>query len=140
MLEAHLVDCLAGAHKGLVARHVVRRDLGHLAPHRLGVTAVVEYRAVVKAHAVERCHRAQVHIVTQLAATQLPQLLEQKRRGDDRGPGVEGEAILPVDIGPPARGVELLQHGDAVASGTQPHGSGQATEAAADHHGMGPCI
>ena len=52
------------------------------------------------------------------------------------GPGVEGEAVLAIDVGAAAGRVELLQHGDPVAPRAEPDRGGQAAEAAADDHRM----
>ena len=93
-------------------------------------------RAVLKADPVERRHRHQRHVVGQLASAQLPQFLEQERRGDDGRAGVEGEAVLPVDVGAAAGRIELFQHGDAIALGAEPDRRRQSAEAAADHHRM----
>ena len=65
-------------------------------------------------------------------AAEPPQLLEQERRGDDGRAGVEGEAVLAVDVGAAAGRVELFQHGDAIAAGAEPDRRRQAAEAAAD--------
>jgi hypothetical protein len=54
------------------------------------------------------------------------------RGGDDRGPGVEGEASLAVDVGPATGLIAGLEQGGVVAGGLQADGGGQAAEAAAD--------
>jgi hypothetical protein len=139
-LEADPEDGLARPHEALVARHVGRGEPGHLRPHGGGVAGVVESLAVVETDAVERRDRPQLDIVGEPAAAQPPELLEQERGRDDGRPRVEGEAVLPVNVSPAARRVEPLQDGHPVAARTQPHGRGQAAEAAADHDGMGRAL
>ena len=138
LLEADLVDRLAGGEEALVAGHVARREAGDLGAHRRGIAAVVEARAIVEADAIERRNRSQVDVVGEASAAQAPQLLEQEGRGDHRRPGIEGEAILAVHIGPAARRIELLEHADPVTPRPQPHRRGQPAEAAADDDGMRP--
>ena len=54
------------------------------------------------------------------------------RRRDDRGPGVEREALVLVDVGAPAGPVARLEEHGLGARGLQADGGGQAAEAAAD--------
>jgi hypothetical protein len=124
---------------------VVPIDIGrvesrHLIPHAGGVAAVVEVRAVVEPNPVERVHGLERHVVAHLLTTQRPQFLQQVRGGDDGGAGIEGEAVLLPYVGAAANFVQLLQDRHAVALGTQAHGRGQATKAAADHDGMGSVV
>ena len=90
--------------------------------------------AVVEADLIEGRQRPQFDVVRHPPPAERPQFLEQKRRGDDRRAGVEGEAVLPNDVGAPAGGVELLEHRDAVAARAEPHRRRQPAESAADHH------
>ena len=131
---------LAGLHEALVAGHVARREARHLGAHGRRIAGVVEDLAAIEADPIERRHRAQVDIVGQRPAAQRPQLLEQERRGDDGRSGVEREAVLAKHVGPPAGGIELLQHGDAIAARTQTNRRRQPAEAAADHDGMGSLV
>jgi hypothetical protein len=138
LLEADFEDRLAGGHEPLVARHVRGAEARHLGPHRGRVARVLEHLAVVEPDPVERRDRPQLDVVGESAATQLPELLEEERGGDDGRPGVEGEAVLPVDVGPPAGGVELLQDRHPVAAGAQPHSRREPAEAASDDDGVRP--
>ena len=140
LLEADPIDGLAGGQEALVAGHIRRRQPSHLGPHGLGVAAVVEQRAIVKAHPVEGRDRPQVHIVGQALAAQGPQFFKQEGRGDHRGAGIKSEAVLAMHPGPAARLGQLLQHRHPVAPGAQTHRSGQAAKAAADDHRMRPAI
>ena len=95
----------------------------------------MESRAVGEADAVEGVHRPQVDVVAHLATAQRPQLLEQERRRDDGRAGVEREAVLSMDGGAAARGVELLEHRHPIAASAETNGRGQPAEAATDHNG-----
>ena len=63
----------------------------------------------------DRTGRTQVDVVSEAAAAQLPQLLEEEGSGDDRRASVEGEAVLAIHVGTPSRLVAALQHGHAVS-------------------------
>jgi hypothetical protein len=90
----------------------------------------------VKPDAVKWRDRLQGDVVSQFPAAEPPQLLQQERRGEHCRPGVEGEAVLPEDVGPPARRIEFFQHRDAVAARAQTHGRGETAEAGADDNRM----
>ncbi len=81
------------------------------------VAGRVEMAAVEEAQAIERVHRHQLHVVGQVAAAGLPELLEDEGRGDDGGAGVEAEAILMDLAGAAADPFQPFQHGDAPALG-----------------------
>src|SRR6476469_243468 len=98
-LETDLEYLLARLHVSVVTIDIAWRKPRDLAAHRVSVAGIIEMRTVLKADAIKRQHRHQRHVVGHFSSTQLPQLLEQKRRGDDRWPCIESEAILPVDVG-----------------------------------------
>ena len=139
-LEADPASLFAEAHEPLVPRHVAGAEPRHLGAHRRRVGRAVEGGAVREAQPVEGRQGHQLDVVREAPAAERPKLLEQEGRGDDGGAGVEGEAVLPVDARPPARRMEPLQHRHPVAARAEPHRRGEAAEAAADHHGMGPPI
>ena len=97
-------------------------------PHRRFVAAHREDVAVVEANFVEGIDRPQVDVVFHATAAERPQFLEQERRGDDGRPGVEGEAVLTMDVGSAPGSVELFENGDAVASGAQSDSRSEAAE------------
>ena len=132
LLEAQAVAQLGLGDEALVAGQVAGFDAGDLGAHRGRIAAVVEVGTVVETDAVERVERLQRHVLAHAPAAQGPQLFEHEGRGDDGGAGVEGVAVLAVHARPAAEGVELLQHRDAPALARQPHGRGEAAEAAAD--------
>ncbi len=140
LLEPDAENGFALAHVALVAGYVGRREARDLGQHRRAIAAVVEGLAVVETDPVEGRDGAQVHVVGELAAAELPEILEEERRGDDGRARVEGEAVLPVDIGAAAGRIELFQDGDAIAARAKPDGCRETAEAAADHDGMGPAI
>src|SRR5687768_10816400 len=61
------------------------------------VACVVEGGTVVEEDTVERIDRDEVEVVARIAADEREELIEQIRRRDDRGAGVEGEAIAAED-------------------------------------------
>jgi hypothetical protein len=137
LFEAHPEYRLAGAHIPLVTRYVGGCEAGDFSTHGGPVTAVIEGFATVEADAVERGHRTQGDVVSQLTLAQGPEFFQQERRRDDGGTGIEGEAVLAVDPGPATGAVQFLQHRDPVATCAQSNGGGEPAEAAADDHGMG---
>jgi hypothetical protein len=104
-----------------------------LAIHIGGVARVVEDLAVFEADPVERRDGPEVDVVGELAARERPKILEELRCGDDGGAPVEGEAVLPVDVGAPPGCVELLHDRDAVAARPEPYGGRETPKAAPDH-------
>ena len=138
--EGDAIDRLAIPHEAFEARQVLGRDARDLRAGGIKIGAAGHHRAVVEADAVEGVHRPQLHVVRHAAAAQRPQLLEQIGRGDDGGAGIEGEAILPEDIGAAAGGVELLHDRHPPAARAEPHRGGETAEAGADHNGMGTRI
>ena len=136
LFESDLEDLLAGLHVAVVAADIAGRKSCDLRAHGGRIAGVIEVRAVLKADPVERRHRHQRHVVGQFASAQLPQFLEQERRGDDGRTGIEGEAVLPVDVSAAAGRIEFFQHGDAIAFRAEPNRRRQSAEAAADHHRM----
>jgi hypothetical protein len=136
LLEADAKDLLALRDEALVPGHVAGLEFADLAAHFGGVAGVIKLLTVGKPDPVERRHRPHVDGVRHALAAQRPQLLEEERRGDHGGPGVEGEPVLLVHVSSPAGGIELVQHGHAVAAGAEAHRRGEPAKAAADHDGM----
>ena len=131
---AERIGQFTGFQELLVAGHVARRQARHLAEHVLRVTVVIEGFTVVEAQPEKRLHGTQVHVVAEASAAEIPQLLEEKRRGHDRRPGVEGVTVLPEYVGAPAGGIEFLDDGHPEAAGSEADGGGEATEARTDHY------
>jgi hypothetical protein len=83
------------------------------------VARVVEHLSVVEADPIERGDRAEVDVVREALAAELPELLEELRGGDDGRARVEDEAVALADVGATAGSVELLEDGDAVSARAQ---------------------
>ncbi len=133
LLIAFAEDVLAIVEEALVPGDVLRvlgLDLGE---QRLVVVRIVEDIAVLPHQPVEGRDGEQLDIIGQLAARQRPQLLEARRVGDDRRPGVEGEAGVLEDVGAAAGLVALLDQRRLDACRLQADGERQAAEPAADH-------
>src|SRR5262245_15879867 len=92
----------------------------------------------MKANLIKRIERAEVDLAPEVAPGQLPQFLEQERRGDDRRARIEREPVLVEDVGATARTIEALEHGDAITARAQAHRGGKSAEAAADDDRMRP--
>ncbi len=116
-----------------VARHVGRRLQADLAVEFGLVVRIVETVAVFPAQPVERADRQHRRIVFQPAARQREQFLQRGRVGDDRRPGVEGEALVMVDVGAAAGLVALFQDERIDACRLQAYCQRQAPESTADH-------
>ncbi len=140
LLEADAVDGFAVSHEAFEARNIPRIEARNFRPHRRFVSAHREDVAVVEANLVKGIDGAQVHIVCHAAAAERPQFFEQKGRCDNRGSGVEGEAILSMDGGSAPRSVELFENRDLVAPRAQSNGRGEAAESAPDHDRSGTGI
>jgi hypothetical protein len=134
LLESDGEDLLRLAHEPSVAVDVAGGEARHFGVHALGIAGVVEHAAVGKTDAVERVDRHQLEVLLHLASGEREQLLEQKRRGDDGGPAVEREPGVAIDVGAPAGGVALVDHGDGKSARLQANGRGQPAEAGADDH------
>jgi hypothetical protein len=106
---------LAGFQERFVPRDITGRHASDLRPHRIQIAGILEDLAIVEADAIVGRHRPQFDIIGQPPAAELPKLLQQEGCRDDGRAGVEGEAILPVHIGPAARRIQLFQHGDPIA-------------------------
>src|SRR5262249_24869075 len=132
-LEAHPEDGLAHRQEALIALDVARRELAHLAAHRLWVAGVVEDRPVMKADTIEGPDRTEVDLVGEAAAREAKELLEREGRGDHRGPGVIRVALLAVNERPPARRVLALDHLHPIAAHQEAHRRREPPKAAADH-------
>jgi hypothetical protein len=80
--------------------------------------------------------RAEGRRVAHPLAADRPQVLEELRRRDDRGPRVEDEAVLAKDPGATAGLVMALEDRDVPPANGQPDGGGEAAEAASDDDGV----
>jgi hypothetical protein len=65
-------------------------------------------------------------------ASQGEELFEAAGCGDDRRTGIEGEALILVDVGPSARLVALLEQDRGESGCLQADREGESAEAAAD--------
>ncbi len=108
----------------------------YLGTHCVGIAAVVEHLSVIKTNTVKRRYRLQLDVIGETTAAQPPELFEEKRRGNDGRTCVEGEAVLPMDVGTTAGRIELFNYGDAVASRAKANGSGQTAKSAPYDHGV----
>ena len=90
-------------------------------------------RAVIEADSIEGRHRPQVDVLRDVATAQLPELFEEEWGGDDGRPGIEGEAVTAMHVGPPAGRVELLEDGDVVAACPEADRRSETAETGADH-------
>src|SRR5438105_5335288 len=115
-----------------VAIHIGWREPPDLLDHRGLVAVAAKHGAVVEPHVVERVEGHQSDVVRRPASAEREQLVDQPGRRDDRGPGVEPEAILLEHVRPAARLVAPLDHRDLVSGGLQPDGGAQAAEARTD--------
>ncbi len=115
-----------------VARDVGRALARDLRVGALGIVGVVEAVTALPAQTIKRIHGQQLDVITDLPTGQREQRLEAVRRSDDGGPGVESEALVPVDVGAAARKIPLLDQQRRNARRLQANGQGQPPEAAAD--------
>ena len=93
---------------------------------------ITEDRAVFEADVVERGHGDERDVVAGAATRQFKQFVDELRCGDDRGAGVEGEAVLHKDRRAPTGLVSLLGDRDVVSLRAQADRRGQPAEAATD--------
>ena len=73
-----------------------------------------------------------VNVVAQLLACQRVQFLEAVRCGDDGRAGIEGEAVVLIDVAAAAGLVACLEEDGGNAGRLQTDGQGEAAEAGAD--------
>ena len=71
-------------------------------------------------------------VVLDVAPGSGKELVEHEGGGDDGGSGVEGEAVLFVDVGASAEFVAGFEEFDLVAAGLQADGGAETAKAAAD--------
>jgi hypothetical protein len=121
------------AHEALIAFDIAWRDPRDLTLHRGIVGHTIKMSAIVENDSIELIESAQIHIVGKLPSAQVPQLFEQEWGRNDRGAGVESEAVLPEDVRPPPRLIEALQHSDAIASRSEADRRSKSAKAAADN-------
>ncbi len=81
-----------------VAVDVAPVPASDLSVHALEVPRIVELVTVLPAQPVHRVDRKQLDVVANLTAGQCKQLLEAIGGRDDRGPGVEREALVVPDV------------------------------------------
>ena len=102
-----------------VARHILGVEAPDLLDHRGLVAGVIEHTPIVKNDAVKRRHRHDRHIILRPPPRQREELVDEERRGDDRGARVVGEAAVLEDVGAAARLVAHLQHRRLIAARAQ---------------------
>ncbi len=136
LLIAHAIDGGAFLQDLRIAIRLARREGRDALAHRRLVAAPIEMRAIREGDAIERIERLQRDMVRQPLAAERPKLLQQIRRGDERGAAIEGETILLQHGGATPGGVEPVHHCHAIAPRAQADRGGQATDARADHDRM----
>jgi hypothetical protein len=108
--------------------------------HGIGVARVIEHVTVVETDPIEGVHRTEIDVVREALATELPELLEEKRRRDDGRACIEDEALVAEDAGAPSGLVETIDDSDAITATEQTNGGGEPTEAGADHDHPGRAL
>lgn len=71
-------------------------------------------------------------VVLDVATCSGEEFVEHEGGGDDGRTGVEGEAVLLVDVGATAELIAGFEEFDLVAASLEPDGGGEATEATSD--------
>ena len=132
-LEGDLVDVGADLQVAVVAFDVVRCDPRDFLAHRVVIARVSEVRAVVEIDAVVRVGRPQLDVVRHALAAERPQFLEHVGRRDDRRARVERESVLVIRIGTATRGIEPIDHGDAIALGAKANGCRESAHPGPDN-------
>ena len=74
------------------------------------VVDVVETVAIFPAQPIEGADREQLDVIGHALAGAGEEFFQRRRIGDDRRPGIEGEALVVIDVGAAARLVALFQH------------------------------
>jgi len=137
LLEADLEDLFAFFQEAPVPVHVLRREAADFLHHFVGVARVVEGGPVVEADAVEGVDGHELHVVLQVAPAEGPELLEQKRRGNDGGPGVERKAVLLEDARPAAGLIEAVEKRHPKATRPQSDGGREPAHSGPNDDGVG---
>ena len=139
-LEADFVDCFAQRDEFFITLGIGRCQAQYFGPHGIGITRAIELRTIVEMDSIEGRDRMEQNIIRQPPAGKRPEFLQQKRRGDDRRPGIEGETVLSENRGTAAGLRQMFEHGDPVAARAQADRSRKPAKAAADDHRMRPRI
>ena len=141
--HARVKDLLGRGHEALIAIFVLGVPTVDLAQDEVMIAVVTEVIALIVKETVEgiACH--QLEIVFSLFTGYFPDLIEEKRRGNDCGPAVELEAIDLVGVGSATQFVSFLEKLDLVTVGCQSRSRTQSTEPTADDdnslfHDRGP--
>jgi hypothetical protein len=124
-------------HELPIAGHVLGREFLDLGDNLFLVPGVIEGPSIVENDPVIGRHRNDADIIFRPASRQREKLIDEKRRGDDRRPGVIGEPAIMEDRGAAARLVAHLEDRRVVAARLQPDRRRQAPEAGADDQGAG---
>ena len=127
------IDFPALHHESVVSRKIRGTEPFHFRAHLRRVSAVVKHRAISEADLVGRIKLHELDVIGQAPPTQGPQLLEKKGGGDNRGAGIENEAILLKHVGPPAGGVEGLQDRNLIALRPKAYRRSETPETATDY-------
>ena len=98
------------------------------------IVDVIEAVTVLPAQPVEGADRQQFDVVGHALAGAAEEFFQRRRISDHRRPGVEGEALVVIDVGAATRLVALLQQGGLDAGTLQTDGQRQPAEAGADYH------
>ena len=134
--EAFLEDEFSLANHLLVAFDVIFRsrggELGDFAEGFRFVGVVGEAATVVELDVVEGVDGDDFDVVFDVATGSGEEFIEHEGGGDDGGAGVEGEAILLVDVGATAELIAGFEELDLVAAGLEADGDAEAAETAAD--------
>ena len=112
----------------------VRRVLGaNLIEKPRLVAAVIEGIAVFPKQAIERVHIQELDIVLKLASAEVEEFLQRGRIGDHSRPRIEGEPVLLIDIGAPAKAVAFFKQDGLNPRRLQPNSEREPAEARTDY-------
>ena len=97
------------------------------------ISHVIETVAIAPDQTVHRCDFDEADVILQASVRQFEQICERVWSGDDGRPGVEGEAVIVVNVGPSSRKIPRFVEDRLNASALEPDGRTKASKAAADH-------
>ena len=121
--------------EGLEACGIARVVQRHRRLHALDVRGVVEPGAVVKPDPVEGIERHQGDVVAQAPPGRREHVLENRRRRDQAGAGVEHVSVPAQLARPPSELRAPFDQGGGHAGGLEADGRGQTSEATSDYDG-----
>src|SRR5579871_892624 len=131
-----LEDRFGCGDKLLVASLILGIPAFNLVENKCLVTVVIKATSVVIEDAVKGVARDELHIIFASPARQSPEVIKEKRRGDDGRAAVEDKAVDLIHIGASAQFVALLKQVYAMASGGEADGGAQTTKAATNHDNL----